>query len=348
MKSNGVILLQDSRKALISLLNMKTGNLLALPQDVDAMSELSVSPDGEWFAYRTVKEINGGLAVEDQIIIAQSDGTVYKKIPSDFSWLSFSWLNSDTLQFLLYDYSSKRFSTLFLNPFTDARQELGEDYPNLNTIEPRFFFQTYSPNLTRVLYPDLDLNIILYNLNDNTVLAKAPNAFFGINAKWSPDEKYVAVVNMRPATSPEQKQFLLIGKNGSMTKWVKAINEKVFALGSYSWSPDSSKIAFWMNTAPFVENNDAYRSHYELMIFDTTKKTGFSLCVTGIENFDLVPSTYWSAPVWSPDGNQIAFMKLKPGDNIQYDILVLDLPTNTYRKVAENLELVGWLNTEEP
>jgi TolB protein len=132
--------------------------------------------------------------------------------------------------------------------------------------------------------PDEGGGAELYIINaDGTNRTK----FFGkalvSNPKWSPDGKQIAFTYYQPGVS----QIWIMDANGSNTAKLTP-NSSLF-LGAPSWSPDGKRFTF-------EGKRDTHSAVYTINI-DGSNLT--QLTPDGVNNFH---------PVWSPDGQQIAYI----------------------------------------
>lgn len=123
---------------------------------------------------------------------------------------------------------------------------------------------------------------------------------------WSPDSKHIAFVSNRIESLELKKEIygfrlFIMGADGSNLREVAPLIEIYETdLQSVVWSPDSTRIAFVGREAN-LEYDHAKRSLYIL------KPDGSGL--TRLAEFYVreMPVPAWSAPVWSPNSNQLAF-----------------------------------------
>jgi len=173
------------------------------------------------------------------------------------------------------------------------------------------------------------------------------------NPKWSPDGKWIAFLSNR--LDKKQSQLFILPVDGGEGRPLTDVKGDI---GEFNWSPDSKKMVFQFRemdpedvemqkdddkkelgrVARRVTNRvffklDAYgylpKARYHLWTVDIdTKET---LQLTDSEIYDE------SGPVWSPDGNKIAFFSnrtdepdLNPG---MTDLFLYDLEKKAFEKV---------------
>jgi dipeptidyl aminopeptidase/acylaminoacyl peptidase len=161
--------------------------------------------------------------------------------------------------------------------------------------------------------------------------------------RWSPDNKYIAFVSSRQGAKDAQL-WLMLRAGGEAIK----VSDVKGGVSEYAWSPDSTRVVFVVGepdprdpkddekdgdkkkTAPpividryhFKQDVEGYlrneRTH--LYVFDVATKKAEALTPGALYDEE--------APVWSPDGSQIAFVsKRGTGDLDRHentDIWVID------------------------
>jgi dipeptidyl aminopeptidase/acylaminoacyl peptidase len=127
---------------------------------------------------------------------------------------------------------------------------------------------------------------------------------------WSPNGKKIAYLSAEPLSEEEEKKkkekddAIVVDKDIKMTNlWIMDVESKNtiqltkgdFNVDSFDWSPDGSTIAYSITPTPKADD----QAESDLMI----------ISVAGREPHTLVKRIGTdTAPLWSPDGNYIAFI----------------------------------------
>ena len=319
-----------------------------------------VSPDGKYLAY-----IHYDSSGDQKFLgILDSNG----KLVSDFSlfidggWQSyFNWQNSKQIR-LVAAYGTVEIR--LLDPLTKLhfplRNEWDKAYSPENPYEdkiPDWKFDgkatktfdvyganiLYDPSLNRVFYPKDDGIVSLVNVETETELASTQFTDWGRLPYWSPNGEYLTILNHEGIVD----EFYLISKDGGEFQRITNFAEEIgFAtISEYTWSPDSTQIAFWLNTG---QEEVANGKQSELAIMDIASKQVTRLCIQGISTNAYAPwSMLHPEPVWSPDGKYIMFTQWDEADNPgNYYVLVVDPVTGELENISQNTAPIGWMTSE--
>ncbi|MEO8395391.1 MAG: hypothetical protein ABI700_20525 [Chloroflexota bacterium] len=179
----------------------------------------------------------------------------------------------------------------------------------------------------------------LDGIGDNRVDLGADKAYFDAQS-WSPDGQWLAYV--APVTSDStplsSEIFAIKPGDTAPTQWTHLTSiygaERIngVAVGELNWSPDGTRIAFWVTPitgADFTSNLGTSTIH----ILDVN--TGEVKAYCGFATTEQTPNP--ARIVWSPDGTTIAFGGAVPGDNKGYHLLTMDTSSGALTTLTQGL-----------
>lgn len=150
--------------------------------------------------------------------------------------------------------------------------------------------------------------------------------------KWSPDEQSLSAP-FPMDDAGEHYEFLMVNRDGKSEKLTDYSSAyPTLSVDQFQWSPDGKYIAFWADT--HSQTGITQRNPYRLFVLNVTTGQTIDYCVTGKYSDN-------KAPIWSPDGNQIAINSIQDGKEL---ISLVDLKAGTISPLVEG-KLVGWLKT---
>lgn len=335
-------------------------NNLRIPDEFkgnNGNSEQSVSPNGSFLLYRQVKY---EPAQSTNTVVVTSSGKVFLDFPDENKWISgIDWLSNEYIRYPIQsDTDSEQVELYTLNIQTGKLSKLRTDLPEIaNNGSPDWGVDSwaiyfgirkginivYDPTLSLVAYPKIRkpypfYPVTIYDVQENVEITSLESDGNGI-PEWSPDGKYFSIIGTEPETN-----IYIIPRDGGQLMTIPAI-EKLYPkvnLGSYSWSPDSQHIAFWLGTS----GDDLGNASYSLMILDLSTMTTTDLCIKGNGgNLPLGVETsnnLRGKPIWSPNSENLLITQYNANKQ-EVVVELIDLEQKLTYPIAINVEPIGWM-----
>jgi hypothetical protein len=349
--------------------------------------DAEISPDRKWLFYLTAKE--NEMLGDATFVLSNSSGESSNSFPvsivkdSGYSFnYVYKWVSTNSLKLLSKKhYKGKELIILLFNPFTENISILQNDFDGLQSpiIQPAKSYKernlyldwgvdpfldiilaglkganiAYSPNLHLAFYPHQEGYDVLYDIDNQQTLAQVMIPSWGELPKWSPDGKYISLIAPRQnnlQNNPKQ-DFYLLSSDGEDFARLTFLSDQFerMSIKEYSWSPDGTQIAFWLDTDfPLYEKE---RATFELAVVDVASGNVTNYCIQS-QNADIAQELVYQTgllfePVWSPDGTQLLINILLPVDSktgvFPTEIFLLDLSKLTAIKIKEDVGLYGWM-----
>jgi Tol biopolymer transport system component len=326
LKVHGTILIEGYTGNLSYFLDIENKSKTAMP---NGFFRAKVSPDGRRLAYFENAE-------ENKVDLVITSNFVNKVIiPWEKEWYLDGMGISGEL-FIEKKRENLLPSYMILDPSTKEVREFLPDYPDIETeyYSPEWWRPVYSPNGKEVVYPRVSISsrIVLWDQEKEQVITSltSTNNPYGLKPAWSSDGRYfvIALENKYIETLeyPSHELFL-VGQNGDtkqLTYLMKFYNDTI-RIGSYSWSPDNSRVAFQL----------MHQDKGQLAVVDSATNE--------VKVYDLPGYFVHHEPIWSPDGKFILIDGYFEGSKDYWTVLV-DLNKNHAIKIAINSFPVGWVS----
>lgn len=194
---------------------------------------------------------------------------------------------------------------------------------------------------------------LLVNVPDQHIELGPELPYFSASS-WSPDGRWFAYVAPGPfdetASIHGSEMFGVQPDEGAPQQWTNLtesygatrINGR--SVGSLSWSPDSTRVAFWVTELlgpnPEGDLGNAFIHIYNLTTGEVERYCGFSTTEHTPEPPRLV---------WSPDGTHLAFGGNIPEDDLGYLLLALDTESGVFTALSDGIypalgtaDVVAW------
>ena len=161
-------------------------------------------------------------------------------------------------------------------------------------------------------------------------------------ARWSPDGKYLSFVSSRNGAT--NSQIWLLDRRGGEGKQLTALKGD---LKDYAWSPDGKQIVLAMKTPESTDTSknklpkplvmDRFHFKQDIEGYLEEFPTHLYLFDISTKKIDTLTQGKYdeTSPVWSPNGQQIAFVSnrtAEPDKNQNTDIWVIDAKKNAPMK----------------
>ncbi len=303
-----------------------------LPDTRPCNSNCRLSPDAEWITYPN----------EGDFIKMRLDGTQRTPIVDNAN--DVEWWSADTLLVWTPDHRA------YLQPENDAATREYLDADGAISVQPggqwALTVEADGDDFRRVL-----VNLQAREVQRVDLGVDVP--YFNVSA-WSPDGQWLVysapglydshvgiagaeLYGVRPRDSAPTKLTDLNALYG-------AVRINGHALGQLSWSPDSTRIAFWVTEllgADYLANTGNAVIH--ILDMDTGDITAYC----GFSTTEHTPNP--PRLVWSPDGTHVAFGGNMPNDSRGYLLLALDTATGTFTELSDGVfpsfgspDIIAW------
>lgn len=335
----GIILTSFDRSALW-VYNIERNSRYPLPETAPCGTNCHLSRDARWITYLidVPARIYGKMRL---------DGTERTPIARDATEVQ--WWDEETL--LIWTPNHKAY--LRVDGSTEQEQL---DVTGITSIQPggrwALMLQRDEDDFLRVL-----INMQTRNISwrdDDRITLDVDTPFFNA-AAWSPGGEWLAFVS--PADYDASAGItggevfaIQPGSSAQPVRWTHlfrdygAVRINGHAPGSLSWSPDGTRLAFWVIelTGPNLEANTGHAVIHVLNV-----ATGAITVYCGYSTNEHTPNP--PRLIWSPDGTHLAFGGRVQGDTRGYLLLALDLETGVFTELSVGIfpalgtgDVVAW------
>lgn len=308
-----------------------------------------VSPDGKWLAYLQDGLDEKGYLKDSFLRVTNAEGRHIDMSYWGLNWQELvGWVDEERLLLEVPGYPGGDY--IILNPFT--REKTVIDFPLPGPSAKGLFYPPDPRNANRQLSHWMIFSpnaISIWQLADQSEWTERMTSRWRStdldSPKWSPDGRFLKMMNGVPQTSPRRVDWrvMRINQDGSVTTLTNIVGEGE----ALSWSPDSRYLAGWLQLDP---NTTGYPFPNNLVLIDVEKPQVTNLC---FEN--LVTDIGWvdnTAPVWSPDGRflAIAVSRIEERTNSRYtsevliwDTAIIDLQARRGYLLAKDARPQAWM-----
>jgi hypothetical protein len=308
-------------------------------------SLFAISPDRSKLAYiDTTSDGNKKL----RIVTGDNTEQIVATWSGENGWIVIEWLDNERISLAeinhrdgtVFVYNSSSGEIAELIPFFPAVTSRGKLLPSDIFPAPFVYYDLSLTRLVVVRYIEEESSKRNYDLWDVRSQTSLWNntGFFGSDERpvWSPDGSNFSI-SLAPHESEDQGQdncaeLFLVNHTGEQELLDKCI------WGSSSWSPDGVYLATWKTTKDDACRHGEYLTGLLITNIKTGDRDTYTICSGDTDN----PISMRQYPIWSPDGNYIAF-NLYDIDLIAVEVVILDLAYERAYLLPEINEVLGWM-----
>ena len=337
----GGIILTSFDKSAIWVYNIDNGRRYPLPDTAPCGSNCHLSPDAQWITF-----FNDPT---NTFNIMRLDGTQRALVAENAAEVR--WWNPST--YLIWTPGKQ----VYLQTIGSSDREY-LDAQSVISVQPggRYGVQVVpkEDSFERLLV-NLELRG-LQGVSDNPVDLGADESYFNAQS-WSPDGQWLAFVAPVSAGEGENEVggeiFAIRPGESAPTRWTHLTEtygaERIngVAVGELSWSPDGTRIAFWVSE---ITGADVTANVGSAMIHILDVTSGAIRAYCGFATTEQTPNPPRLA--WSPDGTHLAFGGAIPDDASGYHLLAMDVGSGALTSLSVGLvpvfgspDVVAWGNT---
>lgn len=335
----GGIILTAFDKTAIWVYNIDNGRRYPLPDTAPCGRNCHLSPDAMWLTY-----FNDPT---NTFNIMRVDGTQRALVAENAAEVS--WWNNST--YLVWTPGKEA----YLQPIgSDEREYL--DVSSVASIQPGgrygLVLEPYEDGFERTL---VNLETRGAGSTDEGVDLGADTAYFNARA-WSSDGAWLAyVTQVSVGGSIGSEIFGIRPGDSAPVQWTHlseqygAARINGVSVGELSWSPDNTRIAFWVSE---ITGADATENIGSAVIHILDVNTGEVKAFCGYATPEQTPNP--PRLVWSPDGTHLAFGGVVPNDTRGYQLLVMDTASGEISSLSIGIvaalgspDVIAWGNLSQ-
>lgn len=341
----GGIILTTFDSSAIWVFNIAQNNRYPLPDTVPCTRNCRTSPDGLWFARIAPEQ---GYAFYKM----RFDGTQRTLLVNNAA--DVEWWNGNTL--LVWTPDNKA----YLLPENTDPAQIQPEYLNVKgaiSVQPNGTYaltvhKSENNGFIREL-ENLELRGLTGIAGSAPVSLGADIPYFNGSA-WSPDGQWLAFVQQTQNSDPSgiigSEIYGIQPGNSQPVQWTNladtygAVRINGHTIGDLSWSPDSSKVAFWVIE---LSSSDHLSTTANAMIHIYDVNRGELRAYCGYSTSEHTPNP--PRLVWSPDSSHLAFGGNIPNDDKGYLLLALNITDGSLTELSNGIfpalgvsDVIGW------
>ena len=355
LNAKGSLILDASETYQTFLMDMDSKIMTQINRPEENFEFFEVSPGRNWMVYNaTFLDENLNYLLND-IVIVGAGSKLIETLPSENDWGPIHWLDDERLIInLIKTGESASLNFLILNPFTNERQELSVNYPNIYNQKPLpnwdgWGITAFSPQLDQVVYLEGDVSgpyyYTLWDIQKKDAITQIQAAGdISTIPRWSAGGDKFAIAPSLFSKMGDYPSYDLfsVSRGGSITQLTHLSDYYPWVyIGGLNWSPDSRYIAFWYSSWTDMPSFGT-QGDYFLGVLDIQTGLTTNYCIHGELGAE-VGSRKYPSPLWSSDSRQVIVKSQVGEDFLNFQTILVDIQENRAFLIAQKLEPVGWL-----